>query len=150
MYVDAAGLRLVRSPWDFDVLVTENMFGDILSDVGAALMGGMGMAPSADIGDGHAVFQPCHGTAPDIAGRGLANPTAMFLSAAMMLDWLGDRHDLRWCRLAAATLTAAVHDAYADGTLLTAENGGAAGTAEVTTRVQACLDHRLAAAEVSS
>ena len=74
-YVDAAGLRLVRAPWDFDVLVTENMFGDILSDVGAALMGGMGMAPSADIGDTHAVFQPCHGTAPDIAGRGIANPT---------------------------------------------------------------------------
>jgi 3-isopropylmalate dehydrogenase len=74
MYVDATALRLVRSPWDFDVLVTENMFGDILSDLGAALMGGMGMAPSADIGDRHAVFQPCHGTAPDIAGRGIANP----------------------------------------------------------------------------
>ncbi len=150
MYVDAAGLRLVRSPWEFDVLVTENMFGDILSDVGAALMGGMGMAPSADIGDAHAVFQPCHGTAPDIAGRGLANPTAMFLSAAMMLDWLGDRHNVRSCRRAAATLTGAVHDAYADGTLVTAENGGAAGTADVTGRVQACLDSRLAVAEVSS
>ena len=143
LYVDAAGLRLVRAPWEFDVLVTENMFGDILSDVGAGLMGGMGMAASADIGDAHAVFQPCHGTAPDIAGRGLANPTAMFLSAAMMLDWLADRHDQTSCRRAAATLTAAVHDAYADGTLLTAENGGTAGTAEVTTRVQACLENRL-------
>ena len=150
MYVDAAGLRLVRSPWDFDVLVTENMFGDILSDVGAALMGGMGMAPSADIGDAHAVFQPCHGTAPDIAGRGLANPTAMFLSAAMMLDWLGDRHDLPSCRRAAAALSGAVKDAFADGTLVTGENGGTAGTADVTGRVQACLDHRLAEAEVST
>ena len=74
----------------------------------------------------------------------------MFLAAAMMLDWLGDRHDLTSCRRAAATLTAAVQDAYADGTLLTAENGGAAGTADVTVRVQACLDHRLAVAEVSS
>ncbi len=70
LYVDAAALRLVQSPWDLDVLVTENMFGDILSDLGAGLMGGMGMAPSADVGDAHAVFQPCHGTAPDIAGRG--------------------------------------------------------------------------------
>ena len=92
VYVDATALRLVRSPWEFDVLVTENMFGDILSDLGAGLIGGMGMAPSADIGDSHAIFQPCHGTAPDIAGKGLANPTAMLLSAAMMLDWLGDRH----------------------------------------------------------
>ena len=150
MYVDAAGLRLVRSPWEFDVLVTENMFGDILSDVGAALMGGMGMAPSADIGDAHAVFQPCHGTAPDIAGRGLANPTAMFLSAAMMLDWLGDRHGLPSCRRAAAALTGAVHDAFAGGMLVTAENGGAAGTADVTGRVQACLEQRLADAGVSS
>jgi 3-isopropylmalate dehydrogenase len=150
MYVDAAGLRLVRSPWEFDVIVTENMFGDILSDVGAALMGGMGMAPSADIGDAQAVFQPCHGTAPDIAGRGVANPTAMFLSAAMMLDWLGDRHGLTTCRRAAATLTAAVHDAYADGTLLTTENGGAAGTADVTARVQACLLRRLTVVGVLS
>ncbi len=72
---------MVRRPWDFDVLVTENMFGDILSDLGAGLMGGMGLAPSADIGDKHAVFQPCHGTAPDITGQGKANPTAMILSA---------------------------------------------------------------------
>ena len=83
---------LVRRPWEFDVMVMENMFGDILSDLTAGLIGGMGMAPSADIGDEHAVFQPCHGTAPDIMGKGLANPTAMILSAAMMLDWLADRH----------------------------------------------------------
>ena len=93
IYVDACAAMLVRRPWDFDVLVTENMFGDILSDLTAGLIGGMGMAPSADIGDTHAVFQPCHGTAPDIMGKGLANPTAMILSAALMLDWLADRHD---------------------------------------------------------
>ena len=108
VYVDAAALRFVKAPWDLDVVVTENMFGDILSDLGAGLIGGMGMAPSADIGERQAVFQPCHGTAPDIAGRGLANPTAMFLSAAMMLDWLGERHDVSSCQAAAAMLTSAV------------------------------------------
>ncbi len=90
-YVDATALDLIRKPWDFDVLVTENMFGDILSDETAALVGGMGMAPSADVGDRHGLFQPCHGSAPDIAGQGKANPTATILSAAMMLDWLADR-----------------------------------------------------------
>jgi len=92
LYVDACSAMLVRKPWEFDLLVMENMFGDIISDLTAGLIGGMGMAPSADIGDRHAVFQPCHGTAPDIMGKGIANPTAMILSAAMMLDWLADRH----------------------------------------------------------
>jgi 3-isopropylmalate dehydrogenase len=79
LYVDACSAMLVKRPWDFDVMVMENMFGDILSDLTAGLVGGMGMAPSADIGDTHAVFQPCHGTAPDIMGRSLANPSAMIL-----------------------------------------------------------------------
>ncbi len=91
LYVDACAALMVKKPWDFDVMVMENMFGDILSDLAAGLVGGLGIAPSADIGDTHAVFQPCHGTAPDIMGQGKANPTAMFLSAAMMLDWLADR-----------------------------------------------------------
>ena len=89
IYVDAAALYLVQRPETFDVLVTENMFGDILSDLAAGLVGGMGMAPSADIGEDCAVFQPSHGTAPDIAGKGIANPIATILSAALMLDWLG-------------------------------------------------------------
>src|SRR5499427_3782100 len=93
IYIDACAAALLRRPWDFDVLVTENMFGDILSDLTAGLVGGMGMAPSADIGDKHAVFQPCHGTAPDIMGKGIANPTAMILSAGLMLDWLADKFD---------------------------------------------------------
>jgi 3-isopropylmalate dehydrogenase len=139
-YVDATALRLVREPWDFDVLVTENMFGDILSDLGAALMGGMGMAPSADIGDRHAVFQPCHGTAPDIAGRGLANPTAMFLSAAMMLEWLGDRHGVPACSRAASALIQAVERAFADGSLVPTEYGGTAGTQAIAERVRRQLD----------
>ena len=143
LYVDAAALRLVRSPWDLDVLVTENMFGDILSDLGAGLMGGMGMAPSADIGDTQAVFQPCHGTAPDIAGRGLANPTAMFLSGAMMLDWLGDRHSVPACQRAAGALTQAVERAFAGGRLVPVEHGGSAGTAEIAGRVMRELTESL-------
>jgi 3-isopropylmalate dehydrogenase len=95
VYVDAAALYLVQQPERFDVLVTENLFGDILSDLAAALVGGMGMAPSADLGDRCAVFQPAHGSAPDIAGRGIANPLATILSVALMLEWLGQPETLR-------------------------------------------------------
>ena len=130
-YVDAVALKLIRDPWQFDVMVTENMFGDILSDQAAALVGGMGFAPSADIGDDHAVFQPCHGTAPDIAGQGKANPTAMVLSAAMMLDWLGRRHNVGDAIAAGAKLQAAVDDAFRLGNLVPTEIGGPAGTAEI-------------------
>lgn len=94
VYVDAAALFLVQRPQSFDVLVTENMFGDILSDLAASIVGGMGMAPSADLGDRCGVFQPAHGTAPDIAGQGKANPIATILSVALMLEWLpnGESH----------------------------------------------------------
>jgi 3-isopropylmalate dehydrogenase len=95
VYVDAAALYLVQRPHTFDVIVTENMFGDILSDLAASLVGGMGMAPSADIGDECAVFQPAHGTAPDIAGKGIANPVATVLSVALMLEWLGHEETSR-------------------------------------------------------
>ena len=141
-YVDAMGLNLVKKPWDFDVLVTENMFGDILSDVGAALMGGLGMAPSGDIGDTQAVFQPCHGSAPDISGKGLANPTAMFLSGAMMLDWLGERRGAKSCKLAASSLTRAVEQAFAGGALLPSELGGQDGTGEIAAAVKRSLAAR--------
>ena len=138
-YVDAMALELVRRPWDFDVLVMENMFGDILSDLAAALVGGMGYAPSADIGDQHALFQPAHGTAPDIAGRGLANPTAMLLSAAMMLEWLGRTRGLKACLEASESLERAVERAFIGGSLRTCEYGGTDGTAAVTRRVIAEL-----------
>jgi len=127
-YVDATALNMVRSPWGFDVLVTENMFGDILSDLGAGLIGGMGMAPSADIGDKHAVFQPCHGTAPDIVGTGKANPTAMILSAALMLEWLGDTHGIEACTQGADLITTAVDQAFGAGNLKPWELGGNDGT----------------------
>src|SRR2546425_3148779 len=123
LYVDACSAMLVRRPWDFDVMVMENMFGDIISDLTAGLIGGMGMAPSADIGDTHAVFQPCHGTAPDIMGKGLANPTAMILSAALMLDWLAERHDRPAAAEAARRIEQAVDRAFAAG-LKPCEMGG--------------------------
>jgi 3-isopropylmalate dehydrogenase len=119
-----------------------------LSDVGAALIGGMGMAPSADLGDRHAVFQPCHGTAPDIAGRGQANPTAMFLSGAMMLEWLGERHHVPACRAAAALLTSAVESAFEAGDLVPVESGGTAGTHAVTNAVRDALNRQRPATEV--
>jgi 3-isopropylmalate dehydrogenase len=130
-YVDAMGLNLIMQPWAFDVLVTENLLGDILSDVGAALMGGMGMAPSADIGESNAVFQPCHGSAPDIVGTGKANPTATFLSASMMLDWLGKRHRVESCRTASRALACAIESAFADGSRVPHEMGGNAGTNDI-------------------
>ncbi len=139
-YVDATALDMVRRPWTFDVLVTENMFGDILSDLGAGLIGGMGMAPSADIGDEHAVFQPCHGSAPDIAGSGKANPTAAFLSGAMMLEWLALQHQVPVCAEAAALLRRAIDRAFEKGTLITSEFGGNASTGDVTRTVQTAID----------
>ncbi|MBI3435701.1 MAG: isocitrate/isopropylmalate dehydrogenase family protein [Proteobacteria bacterium] len=141
IYVDACAAALVRQPWDFDVLVTENMFGDILSDLTAGLIGGMGMAPSGDIGDGHAVFQPCHGTAPDIMGQGKANPTAMILSAALMLDWLADRHAHAPAAQAAARIEHAVDTAFANG-LRPCEFGGPHGTDAVANAVLAALGGR--------
>lgn len=128
MYVDAAALKMVKQPDDLDVLVTENMFGDILSDLGAGLMGGLGLAPSADIGDKTAVFQPCHGSAPDIAGRGLANPVAMILSAAMMLEWLGQRHSVTEMVADADRIRFAVASALCESANLTRDLGGTAGT----------------------
>ncbi|MFN0185117.1 MAG: isocitrate/isopropylmalate dehydrogenase family protein [Aquabacterium sp.] len=130
-YVDAMALNLVMKPWAYDVLVTENMFGDILSDLIAALVGGMGMAPSADIGDDHALFQPAHGTAPDIAGQGIANPTAMLLSLAMMLDWLAQRHADAALADAARALETAVQAAFESGAVRPREFGGASGTADI-------------------
>lgn len=134
-YVDATALFMVRRPWELDVLVTENMFGDILSDLGAGLMGGMGFAPSADIGDEHAVFQPCHGTAPDIAGQGIANPVAMFLSGALMLDWLGERHRSTDALRAGALVRDAVDSALGSGAIRPFEIGGNADTEKITMAV---------------
>lgn len=131
-YVDAQALDLIRRPWDFDVLVMENMFADILSDLGGGLVGGMGMAPCAELGDNHGLFQPAHGSAPDIAGKGKANPTATVLSAAMMLDWLGERHGVPKMSEASAILEAAVEQGFSTGALRPMEFGGDQGSADYT------------------
>lgn len=127
VYVDAAALYLVQKPEMFDVIVTENMFGDILSDLAAALVGGMGMAPSGDVGEKYAVFQPSHGSAPDIAGKGIANPIATILSAAMMLEWLGTEST----RAGAATIYVAVRSVFADRSARTRDMGGRMTTSEM-------------------
>lgn len=134
-YVDAMSLNMVRRPWDYDVLVMENMFGDILSDLGAGLIGGLGMAPSADMGEEHAVFQPSHGTGPDIAGKGVANPIAMVLSGAMMYRHLGEMKQLPALGEAAGLIEGAVERFMAAGESLPADLGGSAGTGEVTERI---------------
>jgi len=139
LYVDACAAIMVKKPWDFDVLVMENMFGDILSDLAAGLIGGLGIAPSADVGDKHAVFQPCHGTAPDIMGQGKANPTAMILSAAMMLDWLAEKHDHAPAADAAQRIERAVDKAYASG-IKPMEYGGKDGTKAIAGAVLKSLD----------
>jgi len=127
VYVDAMALFLVQRPESFDVMVTENMFGDILSDLGAGIIGGMGMAPSADVGDTYGVFQPSHGTAPTIAGKGIANPIATILSVAMMLDWLDHPETLRGARL----ITDAVARVLANPAHRTADLGGKTSTTQM-------------------
>ena len=125
--VDAAAMKLVRYPDSFDVLVATNLFGDILSDLMAGLVGGLGIAPSANIGDTHAIFEPVHGSAPDIAGQGIANPTAAILSAAMMLEHLGEK-------TAASALDDAINHSLANGPL-TPDLGGQASTSDFTEAV---------------
>jgi 3-isopropylmalate dehydrogenase len=135
VYVDAASLYLVKDPRRFDVIVTENMFGDILSDLAAGLVGGMGMAPSADIGEGCAVFQPAHGTAPDIAGKEIANPVAAVLSAAMMLEWLAHPSLLAGAR----RMRSAVETVLADPANRTPDVGGRLTTREMTDAIMSHL-----------
>ncbi len=127
VYVDAVTLYLLSRPASYDVMVTENMFGDILSDMAAGLIGGMGMAPSGDIGDKHAIFQPSHGSAPDIAGKGIANPAATILSAAMMLEWYETSETTK----AAQCIYKAVDTVFADRANRCPDLGGTLRTWEI-------------------
>ncbi|MCI0478955.1 isocitrate/isopropylmalate family dehydrogenase, partial [Candidatus Uhrbacteria bacterium] len=120
--VDAAAMHMVKCPEAFDVIVTLNLYGDILSGEAAGIVGGLGLAPSGNIGERHAVFEPVHGSAPEIAGKGVANPTAMILSAAMMLEYLGEADK-------ASRTDAAVRRVLADG-VRTPDLGGTAKTME--------------------
>jgi 3-isopropylmalate dehydrogenase len=133
-YVDAMAMTMLKKPWDLDVMVMENMYGDILSDLGAGLIGGLGIAPSGDIGDNHGLFQPVHGTAPDIAGQGKANPCGMFLSMAMMLDWLADRHNEPRLEIMARVVEKAIEIALTGGAV-PMEYGGPFGSAQLTQAV---------------
>ena len=123
--IDACAMKLVLNPWQFDVLVTTNLFGDILSDLVAGLIGGLGMAPGANIGADAAIFEAVHGSAPDIAGKGIANPIALLLAAAMMLDHvkLGDK---------ATRLRKAIDDTLNVDKVRTGDLGGTANTASFT------------------
>jgi 3-isopropylmalate dehydrogenase len=130
VYVDAMSLYMVQNPWDLDVLVMENQFGDILSDLGAGIVGGLGLGPSAEVGDDHGLFQPSHGSAPTIAGADVANPVATILSGAMMLDWLGDRHADERCLQAARRIETAVESVLKEGVARTRDLGGDTSTSE--------------------
>ncbi len=125
MIVDACAMKLVLNPWQFDVIVTTNLFGDILSDLVAGLVGGLGMAPGANIGADAAIFEAVHGSAPDIAGKGIANPVALLLAAAMMLDH---------CRMVdrAERLRKAIDDTLNIDKVRTGDLGGTANTAQFT------------------
>ncbi|WP_298815633.1 isocitrate/isopropylmalate family dehydrogenase [uncultured Roseibium sp.] len=134
-YVDAQALDLVRKPWEFDVLVMENMFGDILSDLAGGLVGGMGMAACGEIGDTTGLFQPAHGSAPDIMGQDKANPLAAILSAALMLDYLAEKLGNSHLADAADLINSSVDEAFEQNALRPMEFGGDMGTKAVTNQL---------------
>ncbi|MEJ1181050.1 MULTISPECIES: isocitrate/isopropylmalate dehydrogenase family protein [unclassified Pseudarthrobacter] len=138
LYIDAGSMMLVTNPERFDVIVTENVFGDIVSEIAAGVVGGLGVAPSGDVSADHGVFQPCHGTAPDIAGAGLANPVATILSVAMMLDWLGVRNGDERSIAAAKAVRNATADALNRG-LSTPDIGGTLSTSELSGTISGTL-----------
>ena len=137
--IDAMAALLVRTPEAFDVILTTNMFGDILSDEAAELSGGLGLGGSLNAGDDHAIAQAAHGSAPDIAGQGIANPTALMVSVAMLLEWLGARHGRDDLSAAAAAFNAAVDAVLADGANHTPDLGGSANTADIGRAVAAAI-----------
>ena len=134
MIVDNACMQIVLDPQQFDILLLPNLYGDVMSDLAAGLVGGLGVVPSGNIGDQGAMFEAVHGTAPDIAGKGLANPTALLLSSILMLDHLGERS-------AARRIEAALQKVYSEGKNTTKDVGGSAGTDQFTGAVISALPH---------
>lgn len=128
LIVDNAAMQLVIRPEQFDILLTSNLYGDILSDLAAGLVGGLGIVPGANMGEEYAVFEAVHGSAPDLAGKGLANPTALMESACLMLQHLGERD-------AAQRLQGAIEEVYREGQCLTGDVGGSATTTQFTDEV---------------
>ena len=133
-YVDAVAMELVRRPWIYDVMVMENMYGDILSDLTAGLIGGLGMAPAANIGDNFALFEPVHGAAFDIAGQNIANPSSFLLSIKMMFDWLGAKHNDSKCIEIGEKLESVIFGLVKDG-IKTKDIGGDKTTTEFTKEI---------------
>jgi len=129
MYVDNAAMQLIKRPSEFDVLVTTNMFGDILSDEASILVGGLGMAPGANVGDDFALFEPVHGSVPKYAGKQIANPSSMILASKMMLEWLGQRYSDAQCEAAAKDIEAALIQTL-QANILTKDVGGNTKTRE--------------------
>jgi len=131
-YADAFQPALLQDPSRFDVVVTTNLIGDLVTDLASVLQGGLGMAPSGNIGENKAMFEPVHGSAPDIAGKGVANPTGMILSIGMMFDWLGRKTGVNENLHASECINNAVRRHYKEGKVLTPDLGGTGGTEEVT------------------
>ena len=134
MYVDACAMNLIRQPEKFDVVVTTNLFGDILSDESSQVVGGLGMAPAANLGDNFALFEPVHGAAFDIAGQNIANPSSFLLSIKMMLDWLGAKHNDQKCLEMASKLESTIFDLVKSG-IKTKDIGGDKTTSEFTKQI---------------
>ena len=134
MYVDACAMNLIRQPEKFDVVVTTNLFGDILSDESSQVVGGLGMAPAANLGDTFALFEPVHGAAFDIAGQNIANPSSFLLSIKMMLDWLGAKHNDQKCFEMAKKLESTIFDLVKSG-IKTKDIGGDKTTTEFTKQI---------------
>jgi 3-isopropylmalate dehydrogenase len=137
--IDTISMKLVMAPQQYDVVVTTNQFGDILTDIGAGLVGGLGLAPGLCVGHNQAMAQATHGSAPDIAGKNIANPYAMIVSGEMLLRWLGRRHDEPKASAAADVMKAAVDKVIADARHLTRDLGGQASTTEMGDAIVAAL-----------
>jgi len=134
MYVDACAMNLIRQPEQFDVIVTTNLFGDILSDESSQVVGGLGMAPAANLGDNFALFEPVHGAAFDIAGKNIANPSSFLLSIKMMLDWIGTKNNDSKCIAMGKKLESTIFDLVKKG-VKTKDIGGDKTTTEFTNEI---------------
>jgi 3-isopropylmalate dehydrogenase len=139
MMIDSIAMKLVTAPQQFDVIVTTNQFGDILTDIGAGLVGGLGLAPGLCVGERQAMAQATHGSAPDIAGRNVANPYAMIMSGQMLLAWLARKHNDRKAAAAASRIEAAVGRVIAEGKHLTRDLGGPATTTQMGDAIAAAV-----------
>src|SRR5712671_1233457 len=139
MMIDSIAMKLVTDPQRFDVVVTTNQFGDILTDIGAGLVGGLGLAPGLCVGEKQAMAQATHGSAPDISGRNIANPYAMIVSGQMLLGWLGRKHKVAQASAAADLIHKAVTKVLAEGKVLTRDLGGKASTTAMGDAIAAAL-----------